>query len=88
MADTMAFALIGALLITLTLVPVLASYWFKKGVKEKDNRIFNWIRDQYSGRLEWWPRSSENYHSCLLVEFSPQRCCSSLLLARIPSPPR
>jgi len=53
MADTMAFALIGALLITLTLVPVLASYWFKKGVKEKDNRIFNWIRDQYSGRLEW-----------------------------------
>ncbi len=53
MADTMAFALIGALLITLTLVPVLASYWFRKGVKEKENRIFNWIRDQYSGRLEW-----------------------------------
>ncbi len=53
MADTMAFALIGALLITLTLVPVLASYWFQKGVKEKENRIFNWIRDQYSGRLEW-----------------------------------
>ncbi len=53
MADTMAFALIGALLITLTLVPVLASYWFKNGVKEKENRIFNWIRDQYSGRLEW-----------------------------------
>ena len=49
----MAFALIGALLITLTLVPVLASYWFRKGVKEKENRIFNWIRDQYSGRLEW-----------------------------------
>jgi cobalt-zinc-cadmium resistance protein CzcA len=53
MADTMAFALIGALIITLTLVPVLASYWFRKGVKEPENRIFNWIRDQYSGRLEW-----------------------------------
>jgi heavy metal efflux system protein len=53
MADTMAFALIGALLITLTLVPVLASYWFRKGVKEKENRIFNSIRDWYSGRLEW-----------------------------------
>ena len=53
MADTMAFALIGALLITLTLVPVLASYWFRSGVKEKENRIFNWIRDGYSGRLEW-----------------------------------
>src|SRR6476660_5609912 len=53
MADTMAFALIGALLITLKLVPVLASYWFRSGVKEKENRIFNWIRDGYSGRLEW-----------------------------------
>jgi len=53
MADTMAFALIGALLITLTLVPVLASYWFRSGVKEKENRVFNWIRDGYGGRLEW-----------------------------------
>ena len=53
MADTMAFALVGALLITLTLVPVLASYWFRSGVKEKENRIFNWIRDGYDGRLEW-----------------------------------
>ena len=53
MADTMAFALVGALLITLTLVPVLAAYWFSSGVKEKENRIFNWIRDGYAGRLEW-----------------------------------
>ena len=53
MADTMAFALVGALLITLTLVPVLASYWFRSGVKEKENSIFNWIRDGYAGRLEW-----------------------------------
>ena len=53
MADTMAFALIGALVITLTLVPVLASYWFRSGVKEKENRVFNWIRDGYSSRLEW-----------------------------------
>jgi len=53
MADTMGFALLGALILTLTVVPVLASYWFKRGVKEKQNRVFNWIRDQYSGRLEW-----------------------------------
>src|SRR4030095_14046258 len=50
MADTMAFALIGALLITLTLVPVLASYWFRSGVKEKEKRIFNCIRDGCAGR--------------------------------------
>jgi heavy metal efflux system protein len=53
MADTMGFALAGALVFTLTLVPVLASYWFKSGVTEKRNRIFEWIREAYSGRLAW-----------------------------------
>ena len=53
MADTMAFALIGALVFTLTFVPVLASYWFKNGVQEKPNRIFDWVRDGYAKRLEW-----------------------------------
>src|ERR1700739_644806 len=53
MADTMGFALGGALFFTLTLVPVLAYSWFKRGVQEKQNRIFDWIRDTYSGRLEW-----------------------------------
>jgi len=53
MADTMAFALVGALVFTLTFVPVLASYWFKNGVKEKPNRIFDWVRDAYATRLEW-----------------------------------
>jgi heavy metal efflux system protein len=53
MADTMAFALVGALVLTLTVVPVLASYWFKRGVQEKPNRVFEWIRDSYSKRLRW-----------------------------------
>ena len=53
MADTMGFALICALVLTLTVVPVLASYWFKSGVKEKQNPVYNWIRDQYAGRLQW-----------------------------------
>ena len=53
MADTMGFALVGALILTLTFVPVVISYWFKGGVEEKPNRIFDWIRNQYSGRLLW-----------------------------------
>jgi heavy metal efflux system protein len=53
MADTMAFALVGALLLTLTVVPVMASYWFRSGVKERQNKIFNWVRDSYSTRLAW-----------------------------------
>ncbi|MGC2526466.1 MAG: efflux RND transporter permease subunit [Candidatus Acidiferrum sp.] len=53
MADTMAFALVGSLILTLTLVPVLASYWFKNGVKEKPNHIFERVRDGYGKQLEW-----------------------------------
>jgi cobalt-zinc-cadmium resistance protein CzcA len=53
MADTMSFALIGALVLTLTLVPVLASYWFKSGVKESSNRAYEWIKNEYGGELRW-----------------------------------
>src|SRR5205085_4218846 len=40
MADTMSFALLGALILTLTMVPVLASYWFKSGIKERVNKPY------------------------------------------------
>jgi len=49
----MAFALIVALILTLTLVPVLASYWFKNGVKESTNRAFEWIKKIYTRQLDW-----------------------------------
>jgi len=53
MADTVAIALIGALIFTLTLVPVLCSYWFKKGVRERVNKPFEWVRDRYAVLLDW-----------------------------------
>jgi cobalt-zinc-cadmium resistance protein CzcA len=53
MADTMSFALLGALILTLTLVPVLCSYWFRNGVREKTNRVFEWVREKYAGQLDW-----------------------------------
>ena len=53
MADTMSFALLGALILTLTFVPVLASYWFKDGVKEKVNRPFEAIKRWYGKMLAW-----------------------------------
>ena len=53
MADTVAIALVGALILTLTLVPVLCAYWFKKGVHERENKPFNWVRDRYAVQLEW-----------------------------------
>ena len=53
MADTMSFALIGALILTLTLVPVLASAWFKNGVREHRNRAYEWLKNEYGSELRW-----------------------------------
>ncbi len=53
MADTMAYALVGALLFTLTFVPVLASYWFKPGLREHVNRPFEWTKRYYGHQLDW-----------------------------------
>ncbi len=53
MADTMAIALLGALFFTLTLVPVLASYWFRQGVRERVNKPFEWVKRVYASRLDW-----------------------------------
>ena len=53
MADTMSIALVGALILTLTFVPVLCSYWFRKGVRERENKPFNWVRQKYGGQLVW-----------------------------------
>src|SRR6266567_3911934 len=51
MADTMSFALAGALILTLTLVPVLAATWFKRGVRERVNRPFEWVKALYGRQL-------------------------------------
>jgi heavy metal efflux system protein len=53
MADTMSIALVGALILTLTFVPVMCSYWFRRGVHEAVNRPFEWMRRKYAGRLDW-----------------------------------
>jgi cobalt-zinc-cadmium resistance protein CzcA len=52
MADTMIFALIGALLLTLTVVPVLCSWVLRKGVRERRNAIFEKIKDAYARGLD------------------------------------
>ncbi len=53
MAETMSFALIGALILTLTLVPVLASYWFRSGIREHRNRAYDWMKRVYATQLDW-----------------------------------
>jgi cobalt-zinc-cadmium resistance protein CzcA len=47
MADTMIFALIGSLIVTLTLLPVLCSWLMRSGVRERRNAVFERIRSSY-----------------------------------------
>ena len=52
MADTMVFALVGSLLVTLTLLPVLCSWLMRRGVRERRNRAFEAIQRVYVKGLD------------------------------------
>ncbi|HET8765456.1 MAG TPA: efflux RND transporter permease subunit, partial [Rhodanobacter sp.] len=52
MADTMIFALVGSLLVTLTLLPVLCALCMRKGVRERRNRLFEKILAAYTRWLD------------------------------------
>ena len=51
MAFTVSFALLGALLLALTLVPVLATYGFERGAPARANRLLDRLRDLYARSL-------------------------------------
>src|SRR5208337_4064612 len=52
MADTMIFALVGSLVVTLTLLPVLCSWAMRKGVRERRNPAFEAIKSLYTKGLD------------------------------------
>ncbi len=53
MADTMVFALVGSLIVTLTLLPVLCSWFMRKGVRERRNAAFEAIKSVYTKGLDF-----------------------------------
>ena len=53
MASTICFALIGALILTLTTVPVLCSLALRHVTEEHDSRLLAWARRLYVPRLRW-----------------------------------
>jgi len=52
MADTMVFALIGSLIVTLTLLPVLCSWFMREGVRERRSAAFEAIKSIYTKGLD------------------------------------
>jgi heavy metal efflux system protein len=53
MADTTIFALVGALIVTLTVIPVLCATFLHAVAKERENKAFRWLQDRYARGLEW-----------------------------------
>jgi cobalt-zinc-cadmium resistance protein CzcA len=53
MAWTVAFALLGALTFSIFIVPVLASIFFRSGIKERRNRIMEGLVSAYRKALRW-----------------------------------
>jgi heavy metal efflux system protein len=76
MADTMIFAIIGSLIITLTLLPVLCALLMRAGIRERQNRIFEWITRRYVRGLDY-----SLAHPWRIVGGSAVALALSLLLA-------
>lgn len=53
MADTTIFALVGALIVTLTVIPVLCALFLKVRAKERRNVVFLRLQDWYGRGLAW-----------------------------------
>ena len=53
MAWTVAFALLGAILFSMTIAPALASFLFPKGTREWHNPVMTWLTRMYRGALRY-----------------------------------
>ena len=55
MADTTIFALIGALIVTLTVIPVLCAILLRRGTTERENKPFRWLQRPLRARARLEP---------------------------------
>src|SRR3954453_20486637 len=67
MAYTVCFALLGSLLLALTLIPVLATYIFRHGCKTWDNPVLRWLYNAYEGVLRFTVRRAWLTVACGLI---------------------
>jgi cobalt-zinc-cadmium resistance protein CzcA len=53
MVWTVAFALLGAMVFSILIAPVLAATFFRGGVRERRNYVMEFLTEQYRRRLRW-----------------------------------
>jgi len=76
MAWTVAFALLGALLFSMLIAPVLASVFFSKGVSEGRNRVMEFLKGRYSSAVRWAIE-----HRLVTVGFAGLSLAATIILA-------
>jgi cobalt-zinc-cadmium resistance protein CzcA len=76
MAWTVAFALLGAVLFSMTVAPVLASLLFRRETREWENPVLVWVTRLYQHSVTWTVR---HRWSMILVSVAAV-CCSVYLL--------
>src|SRR5499427_1817492 len=69
MAVTISLAVIGSLLLTLTVIPVLSSFLFQRPPQERESPVLRWPRQAYLAALRW----------CLHRPLVPILCAVGLL---------
>ena len=56
MAVTISVAVVGALLLTLTLIPVLSTFLFRRPPRERESPLLRWLRRPYTPAIRWCVR--------------------------------
>jgi cobalt-zinc-cadmium resistance protein CzcA len=75
MAWTVAFALLGAVVFSITIAPVLASFLFRKETPEWQNPLVVWTTKRYRQALSW-----SIHHRWVMVGIALGTLCCSLYL--------
>ncbi len=75
MAWTVAFALLGAVIFSMTIAPVLASFLFRKEVRDWQNPVLFWLTERYHRALSW----SVDHRWAMIVVASAAICISGFL---------
>jgi heavy metal efflux system protein len=84
MAWTVGFALLGAVVFSLTIAPVLASFFFRKGTREWQNPVVVWLTGGYRRAVTWTV-----HHKWVMVGVALMALTGSLYLANflpVPGP--
>ncbi|MGA3128793.1 MAG: CusA/CzcA family heavy metal efflux RND transporter [Candidatus Korobacteraceae bacterium] len=76
MAWTVAFALLGSVIFSMTIAPVLATFLFRKELRDWQNPVLLWLTKRYHGALSW----SVDHRWAMILVTSAAICISAFLM--------